>query len=239
MADEHARTVDGKDSASAHPKTASHERAVLHTVPSPVVSQAPDAPNGLTLPRNLAFERWLHIGAQLAALADRSAWCLGNWLVYGENAYSGRYRDAIQMTSLNYQTLRNYAWVARAFPMSRRRPRLSFAHHAELAGLSEPEQEYWLRKADELGWSCRELRHQVRASLKERDRQIGPGDDGRTGKPGQARTGRDGPRSVELPMSQEQLLMCERAAGLCGLPLNLWAVMALEDAAHRTLRSRD
>lgn len=36
--------------------------------------------------------------------------------MYGQAAYTGRYRDAIEQASLDYQTLRNYAWVARRFP---------------------------------------------------------------------------------------------------------------------------
>ena len=43
---------------------------------------------------------------------------------------------------LDYQTLRNYAWVARRFAMSRRRDTLSFGHHAEVPALPEPEQGY-------------------------------------------------------------------------------------------------
>jgi hypothetical protein len=41
----------------------------------------------------------------------------------------------------------NYAWVARRFAMSRRRDTLSFGHHAEVAALPEPEQDFWLREA--------------------------------------------------------------------------------------------
>jgi hypothetical protein len=113
---------------------------------------------GLRLPRQLPFESWLRIGSHLSAVANSSAWCLGDWLIYGEAAYEGRYRKAIEQTSLDYQTLRNYAWVARSFPMARRRDALSFGHHAEIAALPEAEQDYWLRKAEELSWSRNKLR---------------------------------------------------------------------------------
>jgi hypothetical protein len=86
-------------------------------------------------------------------VASSSAWCLGDWLNYGQSAYPGRYQDAIEGTSLDYQTLRNYAWVARRFSLSRRRDRISFGQHAEVAALPEPEQDFWLRKAEELCWS--------------------------------------------------------------------------------------
>lgn len=124
--------------------------------------------SGLQLPRQLRFERWLGVGRELAAVSTSAAWCLGDWLAFGEKAYPGRYRHAIEQTSLDYQTLRNYAWVARQFVMSRRRDTLTFAHHAEVAALPEPEQDFWLRKAEEHQWPVKQLRRQVRASLAER-----------------------------------------------------------------------
>jgi len=51
--------------------------------------------------------------AQLAAVS--SAWCLGDGLIAGQAAYGSRNRDAIGRTGLDYQTLRNYAWVAGRF----------------------------------------------------------------------------------------------------------------------------
>lgn len=123
---------------------------------------------GLQIPPKFPYEGWLAIGTQLSGLASSSAWCLGDWLSYGEKTFSGRYREAIEQTSLDYQTLRNYAWVAKRFPMSRRRDTLSFGHHTEVAALPDPEQDYWLRKAEELSWSCKELRRELRVSLMER-----------------------------------------------------------------------
>jgi hypothetical protein len=80
---------------------------------------------GLVFPRRLPFEAWLGVGAQLAAVAASSAWCLGDWLAYGQAAYGNRYRDAVERTGLDYQTLRNYAWVAGRFALSCRRDTLS------------------------------------------------------------------------------------------------------------------
>jgi hypothetical protein len=52
--------------------------------------------------------------------------------------------------------------------MSRRRDTLSFGHHAEVAAIAEPEQDYWLRKAEKHHWPVKRLRREVRASLAER-----------------------------------------------------------------------
>jgi hypothetical protein len=135
----------------------------------------PDCENAVVMPRTglelsggISFDKWVLIGRMLSAVSASAAWCLGDWLVFGEKAYNGRYRDAIEQTSLDYQTLRNYAWVARRFPLSRRRETLSFGHHAEVASLSEPEQNFWLRKAEALSWSRNKLRREVKTSLRVR-----------------------------------------------------------------------
>jgi hypothetical protein len=117
---------------------------------------------GLYLPSALTYEDWAQVGKQICLLSDSSAWWLGDWLVYGQDRYGDRYQRAVAATALDYQTLRNYAWVARQFPVSRRRDSLSFQHHAEVAALSEEEQEIWLDRAILSGWSRNELRRQLR-----------------------------------------------------------------------------
>jgi hypothetical protein len=184
---------------------------------------------GLQLPKELPFERWTGIGRQLSAVCTSAAWCLGDWMAFGERAYAGRYRQAIEQTSLDYQTLRNYAWVARRFAMSRRRDALSFGHHAEVATLSEPEQDYWLRKAEEHRWPVKRLRHEVRASLAERA----------TGQPGKdaLRQGEHDWVTVRLQirLSPGQLESCQAAADKASLSIEAWTVLALQHAARHEL----
>lgn len=118
---------------------------------------------GLELPATLEFGAWEQAGLKIARIADSSAWCLGDWLIYGQNVYAGRYRHAVAMAGLDYQTLRNYAWVARRFELCRRREGLSFQHHAEVAALSVADQDRWLDRAEQGGWSRNQLRSGIRA----------------------------------------------------------------------------
>ena len=120
--------------------------------------------NGLSLPHEMSFDSWQELGSQVFLAVNCSAWWLGDWLVYGEQAYGDRYKQAIADTSLGYQTLRNYAWVARAFSLSRRRDTLSFGHHAEVAALPEDEQDVWLARAEQSHWSRNQLRWRLRAA---------------------------------------------------------------------------
>jgi hypothetical protein len=118
----------------------------------------------LELPLGLSISDWRYLGERIFVISDSSAWWLGDWLVYGQNLYPDRYERVINETGLDYKTLRNYAWVARKVPASGRRDKLSFQHHAEVAGLSEDQQHKWLAMAEENGWTRGELRRRIRDS---------------------------------------------------------------------------
>jgi hypothetical protein len=117
---------------------------------------------GLQIPRTVDFDTWEEAGRKIARISVSSTWCLGDWLIYGQDKYADRYRLAIDSARLDYQTLRNYAWVARRFELSRRRNRLSFQHHAEVAALPPEDQDRWLDLAEGKGWSRNELRKNIR-----------------------------------------------------------------------------
>jgi hypothetical protein len=200
--------------------------------------------NGLQLPPQLGYERWLDMGQRLQALNISTAWCLGDWLIYGEAVFEGRYRKAIEETLLDYQTLRNYAWVARRFPLSRRRDSLSFGHHAEVAALPDLERAYWLRKAEELGWSRNQLRSHVRQSLRMRDpatelpaaREESGCADPDSVNDEAVGTGQVAlqPGEVVLKVSLNHVLLnaCEAAASMAGAELESWVRRTLEFAAR-------
>lgn len=195
---------------------------------------------GLQLPQRLVFDRWLTIGHQLSRISVSLAWCLGDWLIYGEATFTGRYRDAVEQTSLDYQTLRNYAWVARSFPLARRRDWLSFGHHAEVAALPEPEQDFWLRKAEDLSWSRNRLRREVRLSQRERgqtcppSRPAGPQEDSEPASIALASAAEGSVGNAvkfEIHVSAQELELFESQADRIGLSLQAWALMVLSQAA--------
>jgi hypothetical protein len=119
---------------------------------------------GLRFPHALTYEEWENAGHNVARIASSSAWFIGDWVVCGQRRYESRYRHAIEAVGLDYQTIRNYAWVARRFELDRRRENLSFQHHAEVASLSPQDQDHWLARAEEHGWSRNQLRLQVQRS---------------------------------------------------------------------------
>jgi hypothetical protein len=185
-----------------------------------------------------------------------SAWCLGGRLVYGEDAYSGRYRNAIEQTSLDYQTVRNSAWVARRFSLSRRRDTLTRAHHAEEARPPQPEEDVSLRKAMEMSWSRNRLRQEVRASLAERTDGESPdaaadhscilpngstpdADTVAAPQAGKAPFGMQANNMdsllIQLKLSPKQMECCQAPAARLGHSIEEWAVAALERASREEI----
>jgi hypothetical protein len=207
--------------------------------------QAEVKKSGMSFSEDLTERSWERIGMSLRELANSSAWWLADWLIFGETAYGWRrYREAIDRTGLDYQTLRNYAWVARRFEQHRRRDGLSFAHHAEVTRMAPPEQDYWLRKAEQQKWSRNELRKAVRASIAEQRDTADPAD-----LPADGAGGLDVPRlpdsagtdsrkrevaTLTIELSAGRLDHYAREAAARGLPVDKWVSQVLDAAQRRT-----
>jgi hypothetical protein len=165
----------------------------------------------------MRFDAWVAVGQRVARISNVSAWWLGDWLLFGQRAYPQRYRAACDATSLDYQTLRNYASVAGRVGVSRRRYTLSFQHHAEVASMSGPDQDLWLSRADSGGWSRNELRRRIAAARKERAsdaEQV----------------------CVRLEVAAERGERWRVAAATAGLEFVDWMASAIDAAADAVLR---
>src|SRR5262249_15289538 len=96
----------------------------------------------------LPYEQWEIIGRRLRSIERAIQWLIGDWLRYGERTYGEMYSQALDATEYSYGTLRNQAWVAGQFELSRRHDNLSFTHHQELASLPAEEADELLARAD-------------------------------------------------------------------------------------------
>ena len=110
----------------------------------------------------LGVSEWVEQGRCLGAIGRGSAWWIGDWVRYGSSRYGDKYAAAARVTGYDEHSLMNMAYVASRFEPSRRRPGLSFSHHAELAGLAPDDQELWLDRAEAGGLSVRALRSELR-----------------------------------------------------------------------------
>jgi hypothetical protein len=124
---------------------------------SPVLTETSWSPR-----RQLTVAEWVQQGRCLGSVARASGWWIGDWVRYGNAKYGEKYDAAARVTGYDVHSLMNMAYVASRFEISRRREKLSFSHHGELAALSPDEQERWLDRAELEGLSVHRLRHELR-----------------------------------------------------------------------------
>lgn len=177
---------------------------------------------GLQIPASLSFESWEKAGRQLSGILDSSAWWLGDWLVFGKKNYADRYQRVIRVAGLRYQTLRNYAWVARRFDLSRRRSKLTFQHHAEVASLPVEEQDRLLDQAEKSMWTTKQLRSAMRR--------------GRARESGERALV---PVSSSLVLPNTKVVRWRAAADYVGLEFDRWVWSMLDRAAEEVLAEEE
>ncbi len=186
----------------------------------PVGSEIGVSGVGLLFPEHdVSFDQWRRVGVRIAKTADLTAWCLGDWLAYGESAFAGRYRQAADLVGLSYQTLRNYAWVARRFALSRRRDSLTFNHHMVVARLTTEQQDFWLDRALGEKWSV----HRLRARLSEHEA------------PGKKMDEPAGAALSKVSVNRQRLSRWQAAARRANSSLEEWAVATLDLVADQEL----
>jgi hypothetical protein len=110
----------------------------------------------------MSFAEWLENGRRLGLMGRSAGWWIGDWLSYGNHVFGERYARASRITGYDAQTLMNMAYVASRFEVSRRRGKLSWSHHAEIAAMNPDEQDYWLTRAETDRLSVRCMREGIR-----------------------------------------------------------------------------
>lgn len=104
----------------------------------PLIDLTSDGP---VLPVFDTYEEWAAFAKPLGALVKQSLWLLGDWLIAGEQRFGEMYAQALDLTGLDYDTLRTAKWLAGRFPPERRRDNLTWSHHREVAALPVEQQE--------------------------------------------------------------------------------------------------
>lgn len=119
-------------------------------------------PTGIQFNEELTFEEWDALGQKLAPIGKSIGFIIGDWINYGESRYGEKYEEALTRTGLAYQTLRQYAYVARKVEMYLRKYNLDYYIHATVAKLkTDEEKQHWLDIADKHKLSVRRLRKSI------------------------------------------------------------------------------
>jgi hypothetical protein len=127
------------------------------------LAQLQAAPSSLSLPlpADLPYDRWATMLRALGLMDRAGRFWLGDALNYGERQYGERYSQALEDTGLAYQTLQNIAYVARRYEPYRRREKIAWSLHAEVAALPPEQQDVWLDAAEQGRWTRQQLRESV------------------------------------------------------------------------------
>lgn len=119
--------------------------------------------NGLTAIGTPTFEQWEEVGRFIKKAEGAVQLWLGDWVNYGEHAYGEKYSQALDVTELDYGTLRNAASVANRVDLSLRGDKLTYNHFKEIAPLEKKDQERFVKEAEEQDLSVAQLRQQIKA----------------------------------------------------------------------------
>jgi hypothetical protein len=96
----------------------------------------------------MSFEQWVFHGRRLGTIGRGVGWWIADWLRFGNARYGEKYVRAARITGYDVQTLMNMVYVASSVDPPRRRERLSWSHHAEVAALPPEEQTRWLDRVE-------------------------------------------------------------------------------------------
>ena len=119
-------------------------------------------PRGIEFHGDLSLKEWEALGEKLGDAERSIGFMIGDWINYAEQMWGEKYNEAIACTGLEYQTLRNYAWVARRVQLSARADNLPFRHHAVVAKLKDAEEQmHWLDMAEKHDLSYKRLQKSI------------------------------------------------------------------------------
>lgn len=119
----------------------------------------------LTLPEDITQEECANLLRGLLRSQSRNQWFIGDTINQSEDRWKEYTR--ILLEEFAPESLKNLARVCEAIPPARRRgPPLSYSHHVVIYDLPEKDQEEWLSRAEDEGWSVSYFRDQVKGRPK-------------------------------------------------------------------------
>lgn len=117
---------------------------------------------GLELPAGLSYDRYEALGMALGRAYRAMVWMIADWINYGERCFPETYAQAVEITQLHPETLKNYARIAAKVPPTRRIAGVPMGIHAEVASLPPEEQTEWLERVVQNRWRREDLRRELR-----------------------------------------------------------------------------
>jgi hypothetical protein len=129
---------------------------------------------GAIFPETLEMPEWLAIGRSLLKIETCRQFLIGDWINFGESRWGEKYKGAMSMTGLEYQTVADFSRVCKQVDITLRNVNLTFNHHRAVSKLQPKEQAKYLKLAEENGLSVADLRE----LLKDDGKTADSGEDG-------------------------------------------------------------
>lgn len=133
-----------------------------------VEGKADDVSLTLTDP-DMTYDSWEALGRFLGKIDKRTRWYIGDWLNFGEAIFGheaaqaieatqkDRYSEIERVTGLDHATILNIQSLCRRVKRAQRREELGFWVHTPVSPLEPAEQELWLQRTIDAGWTRKEL----------------------------------------------------------------------------------
>ena len=110
---------------------------------------------GWQAPADLTVEEWADVGRSLGSAQKMMGWVIGDWLCAAAGKWGEMYAEAMELTGLGYNRLKQLKWLSERVDLCLRNHNLTVSHHQEVAPLPPDDQQYWLLAAETNAWSVR------------------------------------------------------------------------------------
>lgn len=114
-----------------------------------------------TLPADVTYDQYEAIGRGFGAVTEAMQWAIGDYLVQGESVFGAEAAQASEGLGISPASRQQFARVAERIPKERRVEGLSWSHHRAVVALDPDEQDLWLARALEGGWSKQDLEDHI------------------------------------------------------------------------------
>ena len=108
------------------------------------------------------FEQWLTKVKSFTSASLCAQWWVGDLLNIGEERWADQYQQIVNDLGVEYQTLKNWKWVAKNVAPEIRREELTWQHHLFVASLGPKDQQTWLDRAVSKKMSSGDLRSAIK-----------------------------------------------------------------------------
>ena len=117
---------------------------------------------GIVFDDALCHPEWDELGKKLTSMSKILGFYIGDWINFGVTAFGDKYKEALATTGIPYNTLKNYASVAKRVKPDQREKSLGFEFHSSVAKFKSFEQKKWLLMATTHNLSLRRFRKSIK-----------------------------------------------------------------------------